>query len=270
MSATATESTAVPILEATSLVKVLGGNRVLDSVSLDLPKGCVKVLIGPSGAGKSTLLQCLNFLLPPDSGHISLEGREVNKKSKRELCAFRQQVGMIFQDFNLFDHLSALGNVRVALMKVKGMSKLDATERALQELARVGLKDKASLYPANLSGGQKQRVAIARALAMDPKVMLLDEPTSALDPELIGEVLAVIRDLAHGGMTMIMATHQISFSASLADEFLFMDKGRIVEHGSPAELLGRGSQSRTQAFCSKISELTGVAGEACELGDMTA
>ena len=256
----ASENAASPadtILEARKLFKTLGGNRVLDSVDLSIGRGRVKVLIGPSGAGKSTLLQCLNFLMPPDSGQILLEGREVDKKSKKELCAFRQQVGMIFQDFNLFDHLSALENVRVALMKVKGMAKLDATERAVAELARVGLKDKAALYPANLSGGQKQRVAIARALAMDPKVMLLDEPTSALDPELIGEVLAVIRDLAQGGMTMIMATHQISFSASLADEFLFMDKGRVVEHGSPAELLGKGSSSRTQAFCAKISELTG-------------
>ena len=247
------------ILEARGLFKTLGGNRVLDSVDLSIGRGRVKVLIGPSGAGKSTLLQCLNFLMPPDSGHILLEGREVDKRSKKELCAFRQQVGMIFQDFNLFDHLSALENVRVALVKVKGMSKLEATERAVAELARVGLKDKATLYPANLSGGQKQRVAIARALAMDPKVMLLDEPTSALDPELIGEVLAVIRDLAQGGMTMIMATHQISFSASLADEFIFMEKGRVVEQGSPADLLARGASSRTQAFCAKISELTGEA-----------
>jgi len=253
-----------PILEARSLVKTLGGNRVLDAVSFQLPRGQVKVLIGPSGAGKSTLLQCLNFLMPPDSGQILLDGREVNGASKKELCALRQQVGMIFQDFNLFDHLSALDNVRVALIKVKGMGKLEATERAVAELKRVGLADRAANYPANLSGGQKQRVAIARALAMDPKVMLLDEPTSALDPELIGEVLAVIRDLAQGGMTMIMATHQISFSASLADEFLFMDKGRVVEQGSPADLLGKGSASRTQAFCAKISELTGEAPEAAE------
>ncbi len=253
-----------PILEARSLVKTLGGNRVLDAVSFQLPRGQVKVLIGPSGAGKSTLLQCLNFLMPPDSGQILLEGREVDGKSKKELCALRQQVGMIFQDFNLFDHLSALDNVRVALVKVKGMGKLEATERAVAELKRVGLADRATNYPANLSGGQKQRVAIARALAMDPKVMLLDEPTSALDPELIGEVLAVIRDLAQAGMTMIMATHQISFSASLADEFLFMDKGRVVEQGSPADLLGKGSASRTQAFCAKISELTGEAPEAAE------
>jgi len=258
-------SETTPILEARKLIKVLGGNRVLDSVSLDIGRGRVKVLIGPSGAGKSTLLQCLNFLIPPDSGHILLEGREVDGASKKELCSFRQQVGMIFQDFNLFDHLSALENVRVALVKVKGMSKLDATERAIAELKRVGLADKATHYPANLSGGQKQRVAIARALAMDPKVMLLDEPTSALDPELIGEVLAVIRDLAQNGMTMIMATHQISFSASLADEFIFMEKGRLVEQGSPAELLGKGSSSRTQAFCSKISELTGDSDGECRL-----
>jgi len=260
------ENQTPPVLEARALGKTLGGNRVLDAVSLSLPKGCVKVLIGPSGAGKSTLLQCLNFLIPPDSGSILLEGREVNGKSRRELCSLRQQVGMIFQEFNLFDHLSALENVRVALMKVKGMSKLDAGELALAELARVGLQDKAALYPANLSGGQKQRVAIARALAMDPKVMLLDEPTSALDPELIGEVLAVIRDLAQNGMTMIVATHQISFSASLADEFLFMEKGRVIESGSPAELLRRDSGSRTLAFCAKISELSGEGAGADELG----
>ncbi len=248
-----------PILEARGLVKTLGGNRVLENVSLNIGRGRVKVLIGPSGAGKSTLLQCLNLLIPPDSGRVLLEGSEIDARNRRELCSFCQQVGMIFQDFNLFDHLSALDNVRVALMKVRRMSKLDATERAVAELTRVGLADKAALYPANLSGGQKQRVAIARALAMDPKVMLLDEPTSALDPELIGEVLAVIRDLAQGGMTMILATHQISFSAGLADEFIFMERGRIVEQGSPAELLAKGANSRTKAFCAKISELTGEA-----------
>jgi len=260
-------SSPAPILEARKLFKTLGGNRVLDAVSFVLPRGQVKVLIGPSGAGKSTLLQCLNFLIPPDSGQILLDGHEISGGNKKELCALRQQVGMIFQDFNLFDHLSALDNVRVALVKVKGMGKLEATERAVAELKRVGLADKCTLYPANLSGGQKQRVAIARALAMDPKVMLLDEPTSALDPELIGEVLAVIRDLAQGGMTMILATHQISFSASLADEFIFMERGSIVEQGSPAELLGRGSGSRTQAFCAKISELTGEAPDAGGTGE---
>ena len=245
------------ILRLENIVKTIGGQRILDDVSLSVKKGRLKVLIGPSGAGKSTLLSCINFLSPPDSGTVSLDGVPVNGKSKKELLALRQQVGMIFQDFNLFDHLSALDNVRVALIKVKGLDKRTATNRAMEELARVGLADKPSLYPAQLSGGQKQRVSVARALAMDPKVLLLDEPTSALDPELIGEVLTVIRDLADEGMTMVMATHQISFSASLADEFLFMEKGRIVERGTPTTLLARDSGSRTQSFCAKLSELAG-------------
>jgi len=243
------------ILRVAHIVKTIGGNRILDDVSLSVQKGRLKVLIGPSGSGKSTLLSCINFLSPPDSGEIALDGKVVNGKSKRELLALRQQVGMIFQEFNLFDHLTALENVRVALIRVKGLDKRTATNRAMEELTRVGLADKGTLYPAQLSGGQKQRVSVARALAMDPKVLLLDEPTSALDPELIGEVLTVIRDLADEGMTMIMATHQISFSASLADEFLFMERGRIVERGAPSVLLARDSGSRTQAFCAKLNEL---------------
>ena len=245
------------ILRVENIVKTIGGQRILDDVSFSVKKGHLKVLIGPSGAGKSTLLACINFLSPPDSGTISLDGKAVDGKSRKELLALRQQVGMIFQDFNLFDHLSALENVRVALIKVKGLDKRAATNRAMEELARVGLADKSTLYPAQLSGGQKQRVSVARALAMDPKVLLLDEPTSALDPELIGEVLTVIRDLADLGMTMVMATHQISFSASLADEFLFMERGRIVERGAPSQLLARDSGSRTQSFCAKLSELAG-------------
>ncbi len=247
------------ILRVAHIVKTIGGNRILDDVSLSVQKGRLKVLIGPSGSGKSTLLSCINFLSPPDSGEIALDGKVVNGKSKRELLALRQQVGMIFQDFNLFDHLTAMENVRVALIRVKGLDKRAATNRAMEELARVGLADKDTLYPAQLSGGQKQRVSVARALAMDPKVLLLDEPTSALDPELIGEVLSVIRDLADEGMTMIMATHQISFSASLADEFLFMERGRIVERGAPSVLLARDSGSRTQAFCAKLNELAAEA-----------
>jgi polar amino acid transport system ATP-binding protein len=184
------------ILRVEDVVKNLGGHRILDGVSLSMKKGRLKVLIGPSGAGKSTFLQCINYLLPPDEGRVYLEGREINGKSRKDLIWLRQRVGMIFQDFNLFDHLTAMQNVRVALLKVKKMDKRAATNRAMEELARVGLADKAGLYPAQLSGGQKQRVSVARALAMDPAVMLLDEPTSALDPELIGEVLAVIRDLA--------------------------------------------------------------------------
>ncbi len=246
-----------PILKVDKLNKTFDGNHVLCDASLTVEKGKVKVLIGPSGGGKSTLLQCINFLIPPDSGRVWLDGNEVRCCSKRELYSFRQQVGMIFQDFNLFDHLNARRNVSVALVKVKGMSRREANERAMEELARVGLSDQADLYPAQLSGGQKQRVSVARALAMDPKVMLLDEPTSALDPELIGEVLAVIRALAQGGMTMVMATHQITFSSQLADEFLFMEQGRIIEQGSPAELLAKDADTRTKAFCAKINELTG-------------
>ncbi len=241
-----------PILRASHISKNLGGRTILNDVSLDVFKGDVKVIIGPSGAGKSTFLQCLNYLIPPDSGELWIEGQKVNAKNTRELCAFRRQVGMIFQDFNLFDHLSAEENVAIALRKVAGYSKVDARDRALQELGRVGLAKRAGLYPAQLSGGQKQRVAIARALAMDPKVMLLDEPTSALDPELVGEVLSVIRDLAEAGMTMIMATHQMDFAQAVATEILFMEQGRIIEQGAPAALLAPGSGTRTSDFCGRL------------------
>lgn len=247
--------TSTPILRAANIVKKLGGRTILNDVSLTVHPGELKVLIGPSGAGKSTFLQCLNYLIPPDSGEIWLEGHKVQAGNTRALCAFRQQVGMIFQDFNLFDHLSAEENVAIALRKVAGYSRAEARERAMMELSRVGLTKRAALYPAQLSGGQKQRVAIARALAMDPKVMLLDEPTSALDPELVGEVLSVIRDLASGGMTMIMATHQMDFARALATEILFMEQGRIIEQGSPAELLAPGSGTRTSDFCGKLLDI---------------
>jgi polar amino acid transport system ATP-binding protein len=244
-----------PILRVEHIVKRFGDKEILQGVSLSLNKGELKVLVGPSGAGKSTLLQCINFLVTPDAGSIWLEGREVKPARKKELYAYRQDVGMIFQDFNLFDHLSAVDNVQIALVRVKGAPRKDARERALAELERVGLKDHVAKYPAQLSGGQKQRVSIARALAMDPKVMLLDEPTSALDPELIGEVLAVIRDLVANGMTMIMATHQIGFASGLADEMVFMEHGAIVEQGPPAKLLGDAECARTREFCAKITEL---------------
>jgi polar amino acid transport system ATP-binding protein len=244
-----------PILRVENVCKQLGGKEILKSVTLSVNKGELKVLIGPSGAGKSTLLQCINYLIPPDSGDVYLENRKVELHRKAELYELRQQVGMIFQDFNLFDHLTAADNVSIALRKVKGMSRKDAAARAMQELERVGLVERASLYPSELSGGQKQRVAIARALAMDPKVILLDEPTSALDPELVGEVLTVIRDLARGGMTMIMATHQMDFAQALAHEILFMQDGAIIEQGTPAELLAEGANTRTQDFCSRLSNL---------------
>jgi len=246
-----------PILEIDHITKSFGENTILNDVSLSIQKGEIKVIIGPSGGGKSTFLQTINFLVMPDKGTISLAGQTVNPSNKRELCTHRRQVGMIFQDFNLFDHLTALANVEIGMVKVLGMKKTAATDRAMAELERVGLKDQANQYPAQLSGGQKQRVSIARALAMDPMVMLLDEPTSALDPELIGEVQSVIRDLGKGGMTMIMATHQIGFARSLADEILFMEKGRIVEQGAPKVLLADGAATRTRDFCSRIAEIGG-------------
>jgi polar amino acid transport system ATP-binding protein len=244
-----------PILRVENIRKSFNGDVILKGVNLSLGKGEIKILIGPSGGGKSTLLQCMNCLVTPDSGKFWLEEKPVDITHKKELYAFRQQVGMIFQDFNLFDHLTALDNLTIALCKVKRLGKKAATVRAMAELAQVGLADKTHLYPAELSGGQKQRVAIARALAMDPKVLLLDEPTSALDPEVMGEVLDVIRNLAEKGMTMIMATHQISLIRTLADEILFMEAGSVVEQGQPKELLVSGS--RSQDFCDRLNRITG-------------
>lgn len=241
-------------IQVKNIDKRIGGRLILENCSLATPHGELTVLIGPSGAGKSTLLQCIDCLIKPDSGQIYLDGDELDLNNKKALCTFRAQVGMIFQDFNLFDHLNALDNVALALRKVRGFNKKEAMERALDELARVGLARKSSLFPAQLSGGQKQRVAIARALAMDPKAILLDEPTSALDPELVGEVLSVIKDLASGGMTMIMATHQMDFARALANEIVFMEKGKIIERGSPEELLKEGGNTRTLDFCSRIIE----------------
>ena len=195
-------------------------------------------MIGPSGGGKSTLLQCINCLVVPDAGEIELDDTRIDFARKQDVYRLRQQVGMIFQDFNLFDHLSALNNITIALRKVKKMGRKEAELRARLELEQVGLGDKEALYPAQLSGGQKQRLAIARALAMDPKILLLDEPTSALDPTLIGEVINVIKGLAVKGMTMIMATHQISLIYNLADAILFMENGRIVEAGASGCALG--------------------------------
>ena len=245
------------LLRVQTITKQFGKDTILDQVSMEMNKGDLKVLIGPSGGGKSTLLQCINLLIFPDQGHIELNGQRISPRRTRDLLAYRQQIGMIFQDFNLFDHLTSLDNVRIALRKVKKLSKMKATLRAEQELERVGLSGQARLYPAELSGGQKQRVSIARALAMDPLLLLLDEPTSALDPELIGEVLSVIRDLSQSGMTMLMATHQMGFARALAQEILFMEKGRIIEHGSPGLLLSprTNGQSRTLDFCNKLSEL---------------
>jgi polar amino acid transport system ATP-binding protein len=248
-----------PILRVEDVHKKYGDREILKGVSLSIHRGELKVLIGPSGAGKSTFLQCINFLVMPEKGEIFLEGLRVNHAHKRDLYRYRQQVGMIFQDFNLFDHLTSVQNIEVSLVHVKGMQRKEARERAMAELERVGLSGHADHYPAHLSGGQKQRVSIARALAMDPKVMLLDEPTSALDPELIGEVLAVIKDLVTHGMTMIMATHQIGFSRALANEIIFMEDGLILERGPPAKIFSEAECERTKEFCSKITELYGEA-----------
>lgn len=243
------------ILEVRDIHKSFAEAHILQGVSLGLKQGEIKVLIGPSGSGKSTLLQSINCLVVPDSGTIFLKGAPVDFAMKKEQNRLRQKVGMIFQDFNLFDHLNARENIAIALRKVKGISRKEAEARAMSELEQVGLGDKAVMYPAQLSGGQKQRVAIARALAMDPQVLLLDEPTSALDPELIGEVIAVIKTLAAKGMTMIMATHQIGLIAGIANEVLFMESGQILEQGTPAELLGRGKATRTQDFCERLVDL---------------
>ncbi len=252
-----------PALSASHISKNLGGKQILEDISVDVQAGEVKVLIGPSGGGKSTFLQCLNYLVPPDTGTLYLEGEIVNGKDPRALSRLRQQVGMIFQDFNLFDHLTAEENITIALRKVAGIPKKDAQERAIHELERVGLAARRCLYPAQLSGGQKQRVAIARALAMDPKVMLLDEPTSALDPELVGEVLAVIRALAAGGMTMLMATHQMDFAQAIATEILFMEQGRIIECGEPSKLLAPGSGTRTSDFFTRLLQPEGMGEQPC-------
>ena len=243
------------IVRAESIYKRFGEKEILRGVSMSVRKGDLKVIIGPSGAGKSTLLQVLNLLVPPTAGQVFLDDEPIDPNNRKALNRLRQEVGMIFQDFNLFDHLDAVNNVSIALRKVKGMSRAEAHEKAMAELERVGLSDRALLYPAELSGGQKQRVAIARTLAMAPKVMLLDEPTSALDPELVGEVVAVIQDLSRSGMTMVMATHQMDFARALATEILFMERGEIVEQGRPADLLAPDAGSRTRDFCMSILNL---------------
>ncbi|MFP4178436.1 MAG: amino acid ABC transporter ATP-binding protein [Spirochaetaceae bacterium] len=244
------------VLEVQDIKKSYGENQVLNGVSFDIKWGETKVIIGPSGTGKSTLLRCINHLDMPDSGHIYLSGEEVHG-SKKNISRFRMEIGFVFQDFNLFDHLTAAGNVMIAPVRVKGMKKQEARELALYELERVGLRDKADLYPAQLSGGQQQRVSIARTLAMNPKVILFDEPTSALDPELIGEVLEVMKDLSLSGMTMVVVTHEMGFARSVANEIIFMENGKILEQGPPNQLFYNSKLERTKKFMHKISELYG-------------
>lgn len=243
------------VLRVEKLSKCFGALQVLQSIDLTVDEGETVVLLGSSGSGKSTLLRCLNFLEVPTTGCIWLNGRQVGEQSggqvryrEQELTAIRAQVGMVFQQFNLFPHLTVAENIMLAPMKVRGLSRQKARERALEELARVGIADKADQYPARLSGGQQQRVAIARALAMDPQVMLFDEATSALDPELVGEVLEVMRRLSRDRVTMVIVTHELGFAYHVADRVVFLHQGRIHEQGKPSEILINPVQERTREF----------------------
>ncbi|MEH6623941.1 MULTISPECIES: amino acid ABC transporter ATP-binding protein [Dietzia] len=249
------------MVRAEQVCKNFGSLRVLKGIDLEVAAGEVLCLVGPSGSGKSTFLRCINHLERVDAGRLYVDGELVGYREKgdklfeispKQAARQRRDIGMVFQHFNLFLHRTALENVIEAPMLVKGQSRGEATERARDLLAKVGLAAKADAYPAQLSGGQQQRVAIARALAMDPKLMLFDEPTSALDPELVGEVLGVMRDLADAGMTMVVVTHEMGFAREVADTVAFMDDGVVVESGTPADVLTSPSHQRTKDFLSKI------------------
>jgi ABC-type polar amino acid transport system ATPase subunit len=244
-----------PLIRAEALRKSFGDNLVLDGIDLDVGVGEVLVVIGPSGSGKSTLLRCLNLLEPLDSGRIFFEGAEITRRKGVDVSAVRTRIGIVFQQFNLFPHLKVIDNLTIAVRRVRRMSRPLAEERALELLARVGLAEKARQHPHQLSGGQQQRVAIARALMMEPHVMLFDEVTSALDPELIGEVLVVMRDLARSGMTMLVVTHEMQFAREVGDRLIFMDHGRIVEEGDPADVLDHPREERTQRFLRRTLQL---------------
>jgi polar amino acid transport system ATP-binding protein len=252
-----------PLVHAVNVTKAFHGNEVLKGIDLDVQRGEVVVLLGPSGSGKTTFLRCINQLETIDGGRIwvddELMGYEdrkgrLHRLSDKRIAEQRRGIGMCFQRFNLFPHKTALENVTEGPIQVKGLDKKQARVRALELLEQVGLGDKPSAYPGQLSGGQQQRVAIARALAMDPKLMLFDEPTSALDPELVGEVLKVMRDLAQRGMTMIVVTHEMGFAREVADRVVFMDGGVVVEQGPPSEVVMRPQHKRTRAFLSRMRQ----------------
>lgn len=238
------------MIELKDVRKSFGKNEVLKGINLQIDKGEVVVIIGPSGSGKSTVLRTMNYLEEPTSGHVIVDGMDLSDKNK--LNAVRTEVGMVFQNFNLFPHMTVLDNLLLAPVNVRKTDKKEAQDIAMKLLERVGLADKAQMYPDSLSGGQKQRVAIARALAMKPKVMLFDEPTSALDPEMVREVLDVMKSLADEGMTMVIVTHEMGFAKEVADRVLFVDGGQILEDGTPAQVFDAPSSDRTKLFLSKI------------------
>ena len=253
--------TAPLMVDAQQVHKSFGANEVLKGIDFQVAPGQVFCLLGPSGSGKSTFLRCINHLEKINAGRLYVDGelvgyRQVGDKlhelPEKEVARKRTEIGMVFQHFNLFPHMTALGNIMEAPTKVKGEPKDEVRARAMDLLAKVGLADRASAYPRQLSGGQQQRVAIARALAMRPKLMLFDEPTSALDPELVGDVLAVMRDLARSGMTMIVVTHEIGFAREVADTVVFMDGGVVVESGPPSEVISNPQHKRTQTFLSQV------------------
>ena len=243
-----------PLIRLEAVSKSFGENLVLDGIDLEVATGEVLTIIGPSGSGKSTLLRCVNLLEPLDSGRIYLGGEEITRKGV-DVSAIRQRIGIVFQQFNLFPHLRVIDNLTLASRRIRHVPRARAEERARELLAQVGLSEKERDYPHQLSGGQQQRVAIARALMIDPHVMLFDEVTSALDPELVGEVLVVMRDLAREGMTMLVVTHEMQFAREVGDRVVFMDDGRIIEEGVPSEVLNRPREERTRRFLARSLQL---------------
>ncbi|MCC3290152.1 amino acid ABC transporter ATP-binding protein [Arthrobacter sp. zg-Y1110] len=244
-------NTNAPAIEVRNLHKSFGSNEVLKGIDFHVDQGEVVCVIGPSGSGKSTLLRCVNRLEEPTSGTVLVEGVDITHPDT-DLDKIRTRIGMVFQQFNLFPHLNVLRNLTLAQRRAKKRGQEEASKVALKNLAKVGLEDRATAFPAQLSGGQQQRVAIARALSMDPDMMLFDEPTSALDPELVGDVLAVMRQLAEEGMTMMVVTHEMGFAREVGDRVVFMDGGVVVEQGRPEDVLGNPQHERTRAFLSKV------------------
>ncbi|AUM95255.1 MULTISPECIES: amino acid ABC transporter ATP-binding protein [Clostridium] len=240
------------MIETKNLTKKFGKLTVFENLNINVKKGEVLVIIGPSGSGKSTFLRCLNHIEIPTDGEVFVEGKKLNIKNKKELRETIEKVGMVFQNFNLFPHRTVIQNIMEAPLTVKKENKEEVLQKAEKLLEKVGLKDKANVYPSKLSGGQKQRVAIARALAMNPDIMLFDEPTSALDPELVGEVLIVMKDLAKEGITMVVVTHEMGFAKEVADRVIFMDGGKIIEEASPHEIFTTPKHKRTREFLNKV------------------